>query len=94
MLVPGTAEVLKYQSSAELMDLLAGSDRVRQTVTWKVTQFALGRPLHAGDVSRVDKIHQASERGGGTYSSLITAIVLSDLVRFTRTEVPRTGATP
>ena len=86
ILVPGTAKSVKYKTSAELMNLLAGSERVRETMTWKVTQFALGRPLAASDARIVDKIHKTSQKGGGTYSSLITAIVMSDLVQMTRTE--------
>ena len=75
-----------YKSSAELMNLLAGSDRVRLSITWKLAQFAAGRPLGARDARTVDKIHRAAQKQGGTYASLITAIVLSDLVRTTRTE--------
>ena len=86
ILVPGTAKSVKYKTSAELMNLLAGSERVRETITWKVTQFALGRPLAASDARTIDKIHKTSQKGGGTYSSLITAIVMSDLVQMTRTE--------
>ncbi len=86
ILFPGTGEPVKYGSSAELMDLLAGNDRVRQTITWKLTQFSLGRPLVAADAPIVAKIHQASQAGGSTYPSLITAIVMSDLVQMTRTE--------
>ena len=85
VLFPGTARPVKYRSSAELMDLLAGSDRVRKTMTWKVTQFALGRPLVATDVRTVRGIHQAAWKAGGTYGSLITAIVTSNLVMTTRT---------
>lgn len=87
ILVPGTAKPVKYRTSAELMNLLAGSERVRETMTWKVTQFALGRPLAAADARIIDKIHKASQKGGGTYASLITAIVMSDLVQMTRTEI-------
>ena len=86
ILFPGTAKTVSYKSSSELMDLLAGSDRVSQSITWKLTQFSLGRPLVAADARIVDGIHQASEKAGGTYASLITAIVLSDLVQLTRTE--------
>lgn len=68
------------------MTLLSGSERVRESLTWKVTQFALGRPLVAADAAAVAAIHKASQQDGGTYSSLITAIVLSDLVQKTRTE--------
>lgn len=86
ILFPGAAEPVKYKSSAELMDLLAGSDRVRETITWKVTQFALGRPLVAMDAGTVKRIHETAQKEGGTYPALITAIVMSDLVQMTRTE--------
>lgn len=86
ILIPGSAGSVKYESAAKLMDLLAESDRVKETMTWKVTQFSLGRPLGAKDARIVGKIHAAAQKGGGTYSSLITAIVMSDLVRMTRTE--------
>jgi len=86
ILIPGMAKALPYKSSAELMNLLAGTERVSQAITAKVTQFALGRPLGAADVPALDKIHAEAQKGGGTYASLITAVVLSDLVRMTRTE--------
>jgi hypothetical protein len=63
------------------MDLLARSERVGESITWKVTQFALGRPLGAGDVSSVNAIHKAALDGGGTYQALVRAIILSRLVR-------------
>ena len=85
ILVPGTAESVKYSSSAELMDFLAKSDRVSQSLTWKITQFALGRPLVAEDAARVDKIHAEAQSNGGTWSAVISAIVNSDLVKMTRT---------
>ena len=84
VLFPGTAKPVKFQTSAELMDLLAGSDRVRESLTWKVTQFSLGRPLTASDAPSVTTIHKVAQAGGGTYSSLITAVVLSDLVLRTK----------
>ena len=58
VLFPGEAEPVSYTSSRELMDLLARSDRVRETLTWKVTQFALGRPLGAEDAPEVARIHR------------------------------------
>lgn len=84
--IPGRDKPIKYQSSAQLMDLLAASDRVKQTMTWKATQWAIGRPLDESDTAILEDIHKAAQRGGGTYSSLLTAIVTSDLVRKTRTE--------
>ncbi|HUG68862.1 MAG TPA: DUF1592 domain-containing protein, partial [Pirellulaceae bacterium] len=86
VLFPGEAKPVAYKSSAEMMNLLASSPRVRESLTWKVTQFALGRPLVAADAASVASIHKAAQQNGGTYSSLITAIVMSDLVQMTRTE--------
>ena len=86
ILIPGTAQPVKYSTPAELMDLLAASERVRETLTWKVVQFALGRPLRPADAAIVLQIHQDAQTGGGTYASLISAIVMSDLVQKVRTE--------
>jgi len=86
ILFPGQAKPVKYQTSAELMDLLAASDRVRMAITRKVTQFALGRPLIADDTPHLQNIHATAQKNGGTYPALMTAIVMSDLVRKTRTE--------
>ncbi|HAH99140.1 MAG TPA: hypothetical protein DCO70_07370, partial [Verrucomicrobiales bacterium] len=86
ILFPGTAKPVQYNTSAELMNLLAGSDRVSQSLTWKVAQFALGRPLGQPDALALDKIHQEAQKGGGTYVSVIRAIVKSDLVQKTKTE--------
>jgi len=86
ILFPGTAQPVPYKSSEELMNLLAGSERIRQCLTWKVAQFALGRPLVGADAPVLEKIHQSAQKGGGTYASLITAIVMSDLVQLTQTE--------
>tara|TARA_R110002073_G_scaffold172563_11_gene329790 strand:- start:24876 stop:26672 length:1797 start_codon:yes stop_codon:yes gene_type:complete len=83
VLFPGDAKPVKYQSSAELMKVLSESDRVRESLTWKVTQFALGRPLTAADAPIVAAIHKSAQSAGGTYPSLMTAIVLSDLVQKT-----------
>jgi len=47
ILIPGTAQPVKYSTPAELMDLLAASERVRETLTWKVVQFARGASIEA-----------------------------------------------
>ncbi|QGJ71358.1 Planctomycete cytochrome C [Planctomycetales bacterium 10988] len=86
LLFPGTAEPISYETAAELMDLLAESERVRECITWKVAQFALGRPLVAADTPLLQQIHRTSQQQGGTYAEVITAIVMSDLVLKTRTE--------
>ena len=86
ILFPGEAVPAPYRNSAEMMDLLAGNERVKQCLTRKVSQFALGRPLDASDAPSLRRIYQASQKQGGTYQSLVAAIVLSDLVRSTMTE--------
>ncbi len=86
VLFPGEAKPVAYKTSAELMSLLAGSDRVRGALTWKVTQFALGRPLGAADAPVLARIHREAQKNGGTWAGLLTAIVTSDLVRTTTTE--------
>jgi hypothetical protein len=86
ILFPGTAKTVPYESSAELMNLLASSERVQQCLTWKLAQFALGRPLGPADTRTLDKIHKAAQKAGGTYASLMRAIVKSDLVQKTQTE--------
>ena len=81
VLFPGRSGPVAYKTSTELMDLLATSTRVRETLTWKVVQFAMGRPLGARDARMVTEVHLASQKAGGTYQSLVTSILLSDLVR-------------
>lgn len=86
VLFPGEAKAIPYRTSAELMDLLAKNDRVKESLTWKVVQFSLGRPLGFTDAPAVQKIHQTAQKNGGTWSDLLTALVTNDLVRMTRTE--------
>lgn len=86
ILFPGQERAVAFESAAELMELLAKSERVRESLTWKVAQFAAGRPLGAEDAPVVAEIHRTAQQDGGTYASLITAILRSDLVRLTRTE--------
>jgi hypothetical protein len=86
VLFPGAEAAAAYQSAAELMDLVARSDRVRETITWKAAQFAMGRPIGPDDVRVVANIHRQAQDGGGTWSSLMEAIVMSDLVWTTHTE--------
>ena len=94
IMIPGESESVPYQTSEELMNLLAGSERIRETITWKMTQFALGRPLGASDAAAVADIHKAGQQSGGTYKDVITAIILSDLVQNGRRVTPETEAKP
>ena len=85
MLVPGTPEAVPYPDSARLMDLLAESDRVAESLTWKLAQFTAGRPLTARDAPILKSIHEEAIRRGGTFQQLIVSIASSDLVRKTPT---------
>jgi hypothetical protein len=86
VILPEQDEPVKFKSSAEFMDLLARSDRVRMNFTRKVTQFALGRPLVESDGPELERIHKAAQEAGGTYAAVVAAVVMSDLVQKTRTE--------
>ncbi len=80
--IPGDSEPVGYGTVAELMDLLAASSRVQETVTWKMTQFAMGRPLNARDAATVNAIHRGAMEAGGRYEDVMSAIVRSDLIRY------------
>lgn len=85
ILFPGEAQNVEYKKSADLLKLLSESDRVKETITWKMTQFALGRPLGAEDAGMMAEIHKASQSAGGRWTDIMKAIVLSDLVQLNRT---------
>ena len=86
VIFPGSDRILPYAAATELMRFLAEGDRPAETITWKLTQFALGRPLIFADAPAVDKIHRAAQKEGGTYQALIAEIIKSDLVRTIPTE--------
>jgi hypothetical protein len=48
----------------------------------------MGRPLGAPDARILESIHEAAWKEGGTYASLITAIVTSDLVMMNKASPP------
>ncbi|MFN3151474.1 DUF1592 domain-containing protein [Bremerella sp.] len=88
--LPGDDEPIKYDSSGQLMEILAGSARVRMGITRKLVQFAISRPLAASDQAMVEQIHQQAQANGGTYQAVMQAIVMSDLVqKFPTTETTR-----
>lgn len=86
---PGEDRPRIYRSAAELMDLLAESDRVKQCLTRKLAQFVLGRPLVATDAAALDEIHRSAQANGGTYTAVLTAIATSDLLFMTQTEATK-----
>lgn len=82
VLFPGETKPVPFENVSELMDLLAESNRVKETLTWKLTQWAVGRPLNARDAAEVREIHEAATKAGGRYTDTMKAIVESDLVRY------------
>ena len=80
ILFPGQDEPVTYENSAELMDILAASERVQKGVTRKLIQFAIARPLVAADAASVDQIHNRGRENGGTYAALMAEVLTSDLV--------------
>lgn len=86
ILFPGERESKEFSTSAELMDLLANNERVQETVTWKVIQFALGRPLTPSDLPHLNEINSIAKSNGGTYIDVLIALAKSDLVRMKPTE--------
>lgn len=86
IVIPGEDQAVPYNTAAELMDLLAASERVELSLTRKLAQFAIGRPLVAEDEAIVEDIHARARRDGFTYEALISAVLKSDLVQRTRTE--------
>lgn len=81
ILLPGTDQPVKYETSQQLMEILAASDRVRRGITRKLVQFAISRPLAASDEDVVTQIHEQAQANGGTYQAVMQAIVQSDLVQ-------------
>lgn len=86
VLFPGAREPVPFASVGELMDVLAGSDRVRDCATLKATQFALGRGLAASDGCSLVAVREAFTASEGTYQDLMVAIALSDGFRTIRVE--------
>ncbi len=80
ILFPGQEEPVAYETSAELMELLASSERVHKGMTRKLIQFAIARPLVPADTEAVQEIHTRGWDNGGTYASLMAEIMTSDLI--------------
>ena len=77
VLVPGTAKAVEFKNSKQLMQLLASSERVEETLVWKLAQFAVGRPLTANDARSIREIHTKSKGKGATYQAILTEIIMS-----------------
>ncbi|MEO1617309.1 MAG: DUF1592 domain-containing protein [Planctomycetota bacterium] len=80
LLVPGASDSIQFENAAQLMKQLASSERVRESLVWKLTQFAIGRPPTSEDADVIRKIHKRSQSAGATYQNILTEIVASELV--------------
>ena len=79
ILIPGTASSVKYKTSRELMDLLAKSPRVRQNINWKLTQFALGRPIATQDRPHLDTLFTQVQKDQ-SYQNVLLHLATSPLI--------------
>lgn len=86
ILFPGASKSVKFRSSKELAKLVANSERVHETIAWKLTQFSIGRPLGPDDLETLTMIVSQSKKNGGTWSGFIKAILTSDLIMKNTTE--------
>lgn len=79
ILIPGTSGIIKYKTSRELMDLLAKSPRVRQNIIWKLTQFALGRPIATQDRPHLDTLFSQVQKNQ-SYQNVLLHLATSSLI--------------
>lgn len=80
MFIPFNSKALNYKNSREMMDHLAASQRVKETITAKLLQFVIGRPLNAGDIDILTEINKKAQTDGGTYQGTMKAILTSGLI--------------
>jgi len=86
VLFPGEREPVPFATIGELMDLLAGSDRVRDCSSLKAAQFALGRGLADSDGCSLVAVRDSFSASDGTYRDLMVAITMSPGFRTIRVE--------
>lgn len=79
ILIPGTSQLINYKNSRQLMDLLAKSSRVRQNIIWKLTQFALGRPIANSDRPHLDTLF-LNVREQQTYQNVLLNLATSPII--------------
>ena len=78
--IPGAKKTVKYRTAPELFDLLAASPRVQENITWKLAQFALGRPIASTDRPNLRSVHLESTKRGHTYQDVIITLATSPLI--------------
>jgi len=72
ILFPGKSKPVSYQTTVEMTQLLARSERVAECLTRKVIQFSLGRPLDFNDVRSVQRVVTQSGGREATYRQIVT----------------------
>ena len=80
MFIPFLSKSLVYTNSAEMMDHLAGSERVKETITAKLIQYIIGRSLVASDANAISEINKKAQEENGTYQSTVRAILTSKYI--------------
>jgi hypothetical protein len=83
---PDDPDDYPYQTAREMMDLLAGSDRIRECMAMKGSQFAIGRPLQTSDQCSMDLVQTTFAESPGTWRDLMVSIALSPGFRSIRVE--------
>ena len=83
---PGEAEAVPSATTAELMDRLRASERVRDCMTLTAAQYAIGRPILATDGCTMTEVRDRFAASDGTYRDLLLAIAGSRGFRSIRTE--------
>jgi hypothetical protein len=84
---PGRDAPVSYDTSAELMDLLADSSEIRACFAAKSAQFAYGRPLgQVEDGCLLGGIQQSFEASSFSYRELMLAIATSAAFRTIHTQ--------
>jgi hypothetical protein len=83
---PGSKERSPFSTTAQMTDLLAGSERVRECAVLKYAQFAMGRPLAKGDGCSLAVVRQRLFGSRGSYRDLVVATVTSPMFQTTPIE--------
>lgn len=83
---PGDDATTPYTTTAELMDRLRASERVRDCVTLTAAQYAVGRPILGTDGCTMTEVRDRFAASDGTYRALLLAIASSRGFRSIRTE--------
>ncbi len=78
--IPGAKKKVKYSEAPQLFDLLAASPPVQENITWKLAQFALGRPIASSDRPHLHSVHLESTKQGHSYQDVMTALASSPLI--------------